>query len=75
MPRRELRRCQDHVLTLGRRSAAERLASFLIDLAQRLGDGDNFDLPMSRQDIAATIFGLTIETVSRTMTQAPEPKA
>ena len=65
---RELRRSQDHVLTLGRRSAAERLASFLIDVAQRLDADDEFDLPMSRQDIA-DYLGLTIETVSRTMTQ------
>jgi CRP/FNR family nitrogen fixation transcriptional regulator len=65
---RELRRCRDHVLTLGRRSAAERLAGFLIDLAQRLDADDAFDLPMGRQDIA-DYLGLTIETVSRTMTQ------
>ena len=64
----QLRRCQDHVLTLGRRCAAERLANFLVDLAQRLGADDAFDLPMSRQDIA-DYLGLTIETVSRTMTQ------
>src|SRR5581483_3699779 len=69
---RDLQRSQDHVLTLGRRSASERLASFLIDLADRLdGPGPGraeFDLPMSRQDIA-DYLGLTIETVSRTLTQ------
>jgi len=65
---RELRRCRDHVLTLGRRSASERLANFLIGLAKRLERGDAFDLPMTRQDIA-DYLGLTIETVSRTMTQ------
>jgi CRP/FNR family transcriptional regulator, nitrogen fixation regulation protein len=65
---RELRRCQDHVLNLGRRGAAERIASFLIDLARRLDADDAFDLPMNRQDIA-DYLGLTIETVSRTMTQ------
>jgi CRP/FNR family nitrogen fixation transcriptional regulator len=64
----ELRRSQDHVLTLGRRSAAERVASFLIDLAGRLGASDDLELPMSRQDIA-DYLGLTIETVSRTLTQ------
>jgi len=62
-----LRRSQDHVLTLGRRSAAERVASFLLDLAQRLGGRDEIALPMSRQDIA-DYLGLTIETVSRTLT-------
>ncbi len=64
----ELQRCQDHVLTLGRRSAAERVASFLLELAGRLGQVDEVTLPMSRQDIA-DYLGLTIETVSRTLTQ------
>jgi CRP-like cAMP-binding protein len=63
-----LRRSEDHVLTLGRRSAAERVASFLLDLAERLGGRDEIALPMSRQDIA-DYLGLTIETVSRTLTQ------
>jgi len=65
---RDLQRSQDHVLTLGRRSATERLASFLLDLTERLGGASEFDLPMSRQDIA-DYLGLTIETVSRTLTQ------
>ena len=64
----ELRRSQDHVLTLGRRSASERLASFLVDLAERIGMDEILELPMSRQDIA-DYLGLTIETVSRTLTQ------
>ena len=65
---RELQRSEDHVLTLGRRTAMERIASFLIDLADRLDANDVFDLPMSRQDIA-DYLGLTIETVSRTLTE------
>src|ERR1019366_8433137 len=65
---RELQRSHDHILTLGRRSASERLARFLVDLAERLDAGAALDLPMSRQDIA-DYLGLTIETVSRTMTQ------
>jgi CRP/FNR family nitrogen fixation transcriptional regulator len=65
---RELQRSQDHVLTLGRRSASERVASLLIDLAERLDADRTFDLPMSRQDMA-DYLGLTIETVSRTLTQ------
>jgi len=64
----ELRRSQEHVLTLGRRSAVERVASFLVDLARRTDAGDELQLPMSRQDIA-DYLGLTIETVSRTLTQ------
>jgi CRP/FNR family transcriptional regulator, nitrogen fixation regulation protein len=64
----ELQRSQDHALTLGRRSATERVASFLVDMANRLHSGDGLELPMSRQDIA-DYLGLTIETVSRTLTQ------
>jgi CRP/FNR family nitrogen fixation transcriptional regulator len=64
----QLQRSQDHVLTLGRRSALERVASFLVDMAERLDADREFDLPMSRQDMA-DFLGLTIETVSRTLTQ------
>lgn len=64
----ELQRTQDHVLTVGRRSATERVACFLLDLAGRLGASADVELPMSRQDIA-DFLGLTIETVSRTLTQ------
>jgi len=65
---RELQRSQDHVLTVGRRSATERVARFLLDLNERRGAGVMLELPMSRQDIA-DFLGLTIETVSRTLTQ------
>jgi len=64
----ELERAQDHILTLGRRNACERLATFLMDFADRRGVGDSVELPMSRQDIADHL-GLTIETVSRTFSQ------
>jgi CRP-like cAMP-binding protein len=64
----ELQRSQGHILTLGRRTAAERVASFLIELAERLRAGAELSLAMSRQDIA-DYLGLTIETVSRTLTQ------
>lgn len=64
----DLQRSQEHVLRLGHRSASERVASFLLDLARRLGDDAAMDLPMSRQDIA-DYLGLTIETVSRSFTQ------
>lgn len=62
-----LQRSQDHVLMLGRRSACERVAGLLLLLADRAGEAA-FDLPMSRQDMA-DYLGLTIETVSRTLTQ------
>jgi CRP/FNR family nitrogen fixation transcriptional regulator len=64
----ELRRSQDHAFSLGRRSAAERIARFLLDLSRRLEAGPRLTLPMSRQDIADHL-GLTIETVSRTLGQ------
>jgi CRP/FNR family transcriptional regulator, nitrogen fixation regulation protein len=66
MTSRELQRVQDHVLLLIK-SAQERVASFLLEMAGRSADADEIQLPMSRQDIA-DYLGLTIETVSRTLT-------
>ena len=65
---RELRRVQDHMLILGCMGAKEKVAAFLLELAKRCPDSNEIKLPMSRQDIA-DYLGLTIETVSRTMTQ------
>jgi CRP/FNR family nitrogen fixation transcriptional regulator len=62
---RELRGAQDHVLLL-MKTAPERVASFLVSLAERMGKGGSIDLPMPRRDIAEYL-GLTIETVSRTL--------
>jgi len=63
----ELQRTQNHLLLLGK-SAAERVASFLLEMAERGQSGDEMRLMMSRQDIA-DYLGLTIATASRMLTR------
>lgn len=65
---RSLVRAQNHMMLLGRKSALEKIATFLLDLAERTAEDGALDLPMSRTDIADHL-GLTIETVSRSFTQ------
>lgn len=63
----EIRRTQEHTLLISR-AAKSRVASFLIDLSKRIRTQNLLDLPMSHQDIADHL-GLTIETISRMITQ------
>ena len=71
----ELVVAQDQMLLLGRKTARERVSSFLFGLAERASrrgrHEQNRDVPMSRSDIA-DFLGLTTETVSRTITQLKE---
>lgn len=73
----ELGLAQDQMTLLGRRTAEEKVASFLIALRDRyarIGQGSvTLELPMGRQDIADHL-GLTIETVSRMLTRFDREK-
>jgi len=73
MTARELDHVHDQMVLLGRSSAMERVATFLLEMSSRAQNHNEFELPMSRQDIA-DYLGLTIETVSRTIS-AIERKA
>ncbi|MBD3813753.1 MAG: helix-turn-helix domain-containing protein, partial [Betaproteobacteria bacterium] len=74
----ELDRTRSWMLLLARKSAEEKIATFLLEMSERLvapgceapGDEplDSFDLPFSRQQVA-DVLGLTIETVSRQLTK------
>ena len=74
----ELTAAQDQMLLLGRKTASEKLASFLLSVARRMAppgfDDDEevmagpIPVPMNRSDIA-DYLGLTMETVSRTLSR------
>ena len=65
---RAFHRSEEHALVLARHGALERVAALLLDVSRRIGRADVFDLPMTRQDMA-DYLGLTIHTVSRTLSQ------
>lgn len=78
MASHELSLAQDQMVILGRRTAEERVAAFLIGLRNRWmrinGNQVHVPLPMTRQDIG-DFLGLTVETVSRLMTRLAREKA
>jgi CRP/FNR family transcriptional regulator, nitrogen fixation regulation protein len=59
---------QEHQLVIGRQSALERVAAFLLEMSDRSGHSHRFELSMPRADVA-DYLGLTIETVSRSLTK------
>jgi len=71
MASNELAQAQDQMLLLGRKTAREKLCSFLLSLSRRAAlrgfDPAVVNVPMSRNDIG-DFLGLTTETVSRTFT-------
>jgi CRP/FNR family transcriptional regulator, anaerobic regulatory protein len=69
---RRIGELQEHMLMLGRKTAAERLASFLTDLTLRKRVRQ-FTLSMSR-DAIGSYLGIALETVSRLLHQFEEEK-
>jgi CRP-like cAMP-binding protein len=67
MTLRELAHARSRTVRLGRMTAPERVASFLLEMSERNDGPGVLNLPMSRVDIA-DYLGLTIETVCRTLT-------
>lgn len=71
---KHLSNARAHALVLGRKGAGERVAAFLLELAERFVSKKELDLPMSRADIA-DYLGLTIETVSRAFSEFERERA
>jgi len=64
----ELQHAENHMLLLGRKTAMERVATFLLEMDRRLAVAGMIALPMCRRDIG-DYLGLTLETVSRALSQ------
>lgn len=61
-----LRHVENHLLLLGRQTASEKVAAFLLEMNGRMKPTGAMALPMNRRDIA-DYLGLTLETVSRAL--------
>jgi len=66
MTANNLQHAENHMLLLGRKTALERVAAFLLEMDNRLTAAGVMALPMCRRDIA-DYLGLTLETVSRAL--------
>ena len=68
--REELRSAHEHLITLGCQGAKERVANFLLQLARKakINDGGTLEIELGRQDMA-DYLGLTLETISRTLSE------
>jgi CRP/FNR family transcriptional regulator, nitrogen fixation regulation protein len=64
----ELRHAENHMLLLGRKTAMERVATFLLEMDRRLARTGMIALPMCRRDIG-DYLGLTLETISRALSE------
>jgi CRP/FNR family transcriptional regulator/CRP/FNR family nitrogen fixation transcriptional regulator len=63
-----------HMFRLGRQNALQRVAAFLVEIEERLGQRGSLELPMTRRDIG-DYLGLSIETVSRSISQLQRQRA
>jgi CRP/FNR family nitrogen fixation transcriptional regulator len=66
MTTNNLRHVENHLLLLGRQTAPEKVAAFLLEMHGRMKSTGAMALPMSRRDIA-DYLGLSLETVSRAL--------
>jgi CRP/FNR family nitrogen fixation transcriptional regulator len=68
MTTQNLRHVENHLLLLGRKTAKEKVAAFLVEMHGRLTGAGAIALPMTRRDIS-DYLGLTLETVSRSLSE------
>ena len=67
----DLEHARNQMILLGRKTALERVAAFLLEMDKRLPSTSTLPLPMNRRDIG-DYLGLTLETVSRALSQFHE---